>query len=95
MLGSLSCFPVMDGGVFFPLRKGILCGQRMGRNDRSRSNRGTALRNTNDCRLRNKGGLRLGAYTSLGRTRMGCVCLLADIVVIGRKGVFVVTRGVL
>ena len=33
------------GGSFFPfpLRKGILCVQRMGRNDRSRDNRGTTF----------------------------------------------------
>ena len=31
------------GGVFFPLRKGIFCVQKMRRNDRSRDNRGTAF----------------------------------------------------
>ena len=41
--------------------------QRMGWNDRSRDNLGTALRNTDDCRLRSKGGSRLGAYTSQSR----------------------------
>ena len=34
---------MMNGGVFFPLRKGILCVQKMRRNDRSRNNRGTAF----------------------------------------------------
>ena len=32
---------MMNGEVFFPLRKGIICVQKMGRNDRSRDNRGT------------------------------------------------------
>ena len=31
------------GGVFFPLRKGILCVQKLGRNDCGRNNRGTAF----------------------------------------------------
>ena len=34
---------MMNGRVFFPLRKGIFCIQKMGRNDRSRDNRGTAF----------------------------------------------------
>ena len=32
-----------EWGVFFPLRKGIFCVQKMGRNDRSRDNRGTSF----------------------------------------------------
>ena len=59
------------GGVFFSFRKGILCIQRTRRNDRNRNSRGTALRNTNDCRLWGKCGSRLGAHTSLGRTQKG------------------------
>ena len=31
------------GGVFFPPRKGVLCVHKMGRDDRSRDNRGTAF----------------------------------------------------
>ena len=58
-------------GVFFSFRKDIPCVQRRGRNDRNRNSRGTALRNTNDCRLWGKFGSRLGAHTSLGRTRKG------------------------
>ena len=34
---------MMNGGVFFPLRKGIFCVQKMGLNDGSRDNRGTAF----------------------------------------------------
>ena len=34
---------MMNGGVFFPPRKGVLCVQKMGRDDRSRENRGTAF----------------------------------------------------
>ena len=70
------------GLVFFSLRKGILCVQRMGRDDHNRDSRGTALRNTNDCRLWGKCGSRLGAHTSLSRARRD-----------GR--VFVAIRGVL
>ena len=33
-------------------------------------------------------------YTSLDRTRKGCVCLLVGTIVVGREGVFVVIRGV-
>ena len=40
---SLSCLVTMNGGVFFPPRKGVLCVQKMGRNGRSRDNRGTAF----------------------------------------------------
>ena len=67
-LGSL---PMMKGGGLLFLQKGILCVQRTGRNDRNRNSRGTALRNTNDCRLWGKCESRLGAHTSLGRTRKG------------------------
>ena len=39
-------------GVFFPLRKGILCVQKMGRSDRGQGqSRNRLLRITNDCRL--------------------------------------------
>ena len=85
---------MMSEGVLFPLRKCIICVQGMGRKDRGRSNRGTALRNTKDCRLRSKCGSRLGAHTSLDRTRKGCVCLLAGIVMISRSRVSVAIRGV-
>ena len=66
---------------------------RMGRDDRCRSNRGTALRNRNDCCLRSKSRSRLGAHTSLDRVRKGCICLLAGIVMIGDR-VSMVIRGV-
>ena len=83
---------MISEGVFFPLRKGIPCVQRMGRNDRGRGDRGTALRNTNDCCLRSKYGSRLGAHTSLDWIRKGCICLLAGIVMIGDR-VSVAIRG--
>ena len=83
------------GGVFVPLKKGILFVQRIGQNDRDRGNRSTALRNTNDCRLRSKCGSRLGAHTGLDRTQKGCNCLLAGIIIISRDGVSVAIRGVL
>ena len=34
---------MINRGVFFPLRKGIICVQRMGRNGRRRDNRGIAF----------------------------------------------------
>ena len=86
---------MMSGGVFFPLRIDILCVQILRRNDRSRDNRGTALRNTNGSSLRSKGGSRLGAHTCLDQTQKGCICLLADIVAVGREGVFMVIKIVL
>ena len=70
-----------EWGVFFPLRKGIFCVQKMGRNDRSRDNRGRLLRITNDCRLRSWGGSRLGAHTNLDRARKGCVYVKVGIIV--------------
>ena len=76
---------MMSKGAFFPLRKCIPCVQRVRRNDRGRDDRGTALRNTNDCRLRSKCGSRVGAHTSLDRTRKGCICLLAGIAMIGDR----------
>ena len=79
--------------VFFSLRKGILCVQGMGRDDRHRSSRGTALRNTNDCRLWSSSGSRLGAHSNVDRARMGCICRLAGIVMIGDR-VSMVIRGV-
>ena len=80
-------------GVFFSLRKGILCVQGMGRDDRYRSSRGTALRNTNDCRLWSRNGSRLEEHTNLDRARRGCICPLAGIVMIEDK-VSMVIRGV-
>ena len=84
---------MMSGGVLFSLGKGILCVQRMGRDDRCRSNRGTALRDPNDCRMRRKSGLRPGAHTSLSRVRRGGVFVLAGIVMIEDR-VSMVIRGV-
>ena len=81
------------GGVLFSLREGVFCVQKMVRNDRFRGNCGTALRSTNDCRLRSKYRSRLGAYTSLDWLRSGCICLLAEIVMIGRDKVSVAARG--
>ena len=54
----------------------------MRRDDRYRSSRGTALRNTNDCRLWSRSGSRLGAHTNLNRARRGCICPMAEVVMI-------------
>ena len=48
MLGSLSCLLMINGGVFFPIKKSIICVQKMGRNYGSRGNRGTVSRVTGD-----------------------------------------------
>ena len=69
-------------GVFFSLRKGILCVQGMGQDDRYRDSHGTALRNPNDCRLWSSSGSRLGAHTNLNRARKGCICPMVEIVTI-------------
>ena len=80
-------------GAFFSLRKGILCVEGIGRDDRYRRSRRTALRNTNDCRLWSRIGSRLGADTNLERARRGGVCPLAWIVMIEGR-VSMVIRGV-
>ena len=61
------------GGVFFPLRKSIFCVQKVGRNDRSRDNRGTAFAYW--------GGSRLGAHTNLDWARKWCVYVKVGIIV--------------
>ena len=66
------------GGLLF-LRRGIFCVQKMVRNDRWRSNRGTALRSTNDCCLLGKCRSGLRAYISLDLARGCCTYLLAKI----------------
>ena len=84
---------MMSAGVFFSLRKGVFCVKKIVRNDRCRGNCGTALRSTNDCHLRSKCRSRPGAHTSLDRVRSGCICLLAEIVMIERDKVSVAVRG--
>ena len=94
VLGSLGCLPMVSGGgLLFPKIKRSLRPEN-GAEFCVRGNRGTALRNTNDCRLRCECGSRLGAYTSLDWTRIGCICLLAGIVMIGKNKVSVAIRGV-
>ena len=78
---SLSCLVMMNGEIFSPPRKGILCVQKMGRNNRSRDNRGTAFTYHEVCRLRSWGGSRLGAHTNLDRVRKGRVCVKVGIIV--------------
>ena len=71
VLGSLGSLSMMNEGGLVSFRKGILCVQRTGRNGRNRESRGTALRNTNDCRLWGKCGPRLGAHTRSGPNTEG------------------------
>ena len=81
------------GGAFPPSEKGVLCVQRMRRDDGGWGNRGKALRNTNDCRMRSKCVSRLGVYTSLDWIRKWCIYLLAGIVITGKDRVSMATRG--
>ena len=77
----------------FPSGKGIFCVQKMVRNDRCRSNRGTALHSTNDYCLRGKCRSGLGAHASLDQVRGLCSYLLARIGMIGRDKMSVAVRG--
>ena len=52
------------------------------------------LRITNDCRLRSRGGSRLGAHTNLDRARKGCVYVKVGITLAVTGGVFVNNRQV-
>ena len=94
MLGSLSCLPMMSRRVFLPLRKGIFCVQRMGWNSTARTIAVRSYITKTTAACEGKGGPKLGVHTSLNRTRIGCVCLLAATVMVGKDGVFVVIRGV-
>ena len=70
MLESLSDLLMMNvGGLLFPQKKNIFCIQKMVRNNRCRSNRGTALRSTNDSCLLGNCRSGLGAHTSLDWVR--------------------------
>ena len=72
----------MRGGGFVPLRKGILCVQRMGWNGRSRNNCGTAFDFHERLPSAKLGGVsRLGAYTNLDRAQKGCVYIKVGIIV--------------
>ena len=69
---------MMSGGVFFPVEKGILCIQKMGRHYGGSSSRGTILCGANGCQLRGRGPKvrclsRLGAHTNLDWVRRVCV----------------------
>ena len=62
------------GEVFFPVKEGILCVQKMVRNYRGRSSRGTISCVTNGCQLRGRSPkvrylTRLGAHTNLDWVR--------------------------
>ena len=85
---------MMNGGVFFPLRKGIFCVQKMGQNDAAGTIAVRFLRITNDCRLQSWSGSRLGAHTHLDRAPKGCVYVKVGIIVAVTGGVFVSNRQV-
>ena len=83
------------GGVFFPLRKGIFCVQKMGRNDRSMDNRGTAFAYHERLPSAKLGWVETGGtHQSVDRARKGCVYVKVGIIVAVTGGVFVSNRQV-
>ena len=89
MLGSLSCLAMMNEGVFFPLSKGILCVQKMGRNDRGRDNRGTAFAYHERLPSAKLGWVETGGTHQSDRAWKGCVYVKVGIIVAVAGGVFV------
>ena len=82
------------GAVFFPLRKGILCIQKMERNDRSRDNRGTAFVYHKRLPFAKLGCVETGGTHPSGPGTEG-VCLRQSRHHCGRdRGVFVTNRQV-
>ena len=77
-----------EWGVVFPLRKGILCVQKMGQNDRSRDNRGTAFAYHERLPSAKLGWVETGGTHQSDRTRKGCVYVKVGIIVAVTGGVF-------
>ena len=82
---------MMNGGVFFPLKKGILCVQRMGRNDRSRAS-GRAFAYHERLPSAKLGWVETGGTHQSDRARKGCVYVKVGIIVAVTGGVFVSNR---
>ena len=80
--------------VFFPLRKGILCVQKMGRNDRSRDNLGTAFAYHERLPSAKLGWVGTGGTHQADRARKGFVYVKVGIIVAVTGGVFVSSRQV-
>ena len=83
---------MMNGGVFFPLRKGIRCVQKMGRNDRSRDNRGTAFAYHERPPSAKLGWVETRGTHHSDRARKGCVYVKVGIIGVVTGGVFVSNR---
>ena len=83
-----------ERGVFFPLRKGILCVQKMGRNDRSRDNRGTAYAHHERLPSAKLEWVETGGTHPSDRARKGCVYVKVGIIVALTGRVFVNNRQV-
>ena len=77
----MSCLAVMNGGVFFPLRKDIPCVQKMGRDDHSRDNRGTAFAYHERLPSAKLGWVETGGTHQSDRARKGCVYVKVGIIV--------------
>ena len=72
---------MMNGGVIFPLRKSILCVQKMGWNDRSRDNRGTAFAHHERLPSAKLGWVETEGTHQSDRARKGCICVKIGIIV--------------
>ena len=83
---------MMNGGPFFPLKKGILCVQKMGRNGRSRDNRGTAFAYHERLPSVRLGWVETGGTHQSDRARKGCVYVKVGIIMVVTGGVFVSNR---
>ena len=79
----------MNGGGFFPLRKDILCVQKMRRNDHSRDNRGTAFTYHERLPSVKLGRVETGGTHQSDRARKGCVYVKVAIIVAVTGGLFV------
>ena len=72
---------MMNGAVFFPLRKGILCVQKMGRNNRSRDNRGATFAYHERLPSAKLGWVETGGTHQSDRARKGCAYVKVGIIV--------------
>ena len=70
-----------EWGVFFSFRKGILCVQKMGRNNRSRDNRGTAFAYHERLPSAKLGWVETGGTHQSDRARKGRVYVKVGIIV--------------
>ena len=80
---------MLNGEFFFPLRRGIFCIQKMGRNDRSRDNRGTAFAYHERLPSAKLGCVETGGTHQSGPGTEGVRLVNVGIIVAVTEGVFV------